>query len=83
VLAPEFGPVTRGDTEGDLVARGDSDGEKLGVNAGDVKVDSWLIGERGRDDMDVAWLVLDEPPSAIGAIVETELCGRFVIRGGG
>ena len=41
-------PLTTGDIDGLLVANGDRDGVNDGVNAGEVKLDSWLIGERGK-----------------------------------
>ena len=38
-----------GEIEGERVASGDNDGLKEGDMAGDVKEDSWLMGERGSD----------------------------------
>lgn len=49
--AVESPGVTRGDIEGDFVANGERDGEKLGDMAEDVlnvaPEASWLIGDRG------------------------------------
>lgn len=53
-------PLFTGDTEGLLVARGDSDGVNEGVKAGEVKLDSWLMGERGMLGREVFIVLLRE-----------------------
>jgi len=46
---------------GDRVFNGERLGVNEGENAGEVKLDSWEMGERGREGNEVNWLVRADP----------------------
>lgn len=57
LLNPVSPPSVIGDTEGDRVASGVNDSDRLGESAGEVKLESWLTGVRGKDETESAfWL---------------------------